>query len=125
MLNKGATSAFINKGLITLIPKSSDHARLNNWKPITLLGNTYKILAKVLARRVQVALPHIVRPNQTGFMEGRSILDNVFLAQETLAWVEESNQDLILLLLDFEKAFNRIEWGFLFTALVKLGFDAT
>jgi hypothetical protein len=125
MLNKGATSAFINKGLITLIPKSSDHARLNNWKPITLLGNTYKILAKVLARRVQAALPHIVRPNQTGFMEGRSILDNVFLAQETLAWVEESNQDLILLLLDFEKAFDRIEWGFLFTALVKLGFDAT
>jgi hypothetical protein len=90
-----------------------------------LFGNTYKILAKVLAGRVQTTLPHIIRPNQMGFVEGRSILDNVFMAQEALAWAEESNQDLVLLLLDFEKAFDRIEWGFLFTALAKLGFDDT
>ncbi len=127
MLSKGATSAFINKGLITLtlIPKSGDHTRLSNWRLITLLGNTYKILVKVLAGKVQAALPHIVRPNQTGFVEGRSILDNAFMAQEALDWAEESDQDLVLLLLDFEKAFDKIEWGFLFTALVKFGFDDT
>jgi hypothetical protein len=59
---------------------------------------------------------------QTDFVEGRSILDNTFLAQEAQDWAEESNQDLVLLLLDFEKAFYRIEWGFLFEALAKLGF---
>jgi hypothetical protein len=58
-------------------------------------------------------------------MERRSILDNVFIAQETLSWAEESNQDLVLLLLDFEKTFDRIEWGFLFGALEKLGFGDT
>ncbi len=58
-------------------------------------------------------------------MEGRSILNNVFIAQEALSWAEESNQDLILLLLDFEKAFDRIEWNFLFTALEKLKFEDT
>jgi hypothetical protein len=58
-------------------------------------------------------------------MEGRSILDNAFMAQEALEWAEESDQDLVLLLLDFEKAFNIIEWGLLFTALVKLGFNDT
>jgi len=47
-----------------------------------------------------------------GFVEGRSILDNVFMAQESLGWAEESNQDLVFLLLDFEKTFDRIEWGF-------------
>jgi len=63
MLNVGETSAHINKGLITLIPKFGDHARLNNWRSITLLGSTYKILVKTLAGRVQAALPHIVKPD--------------------------------------------------------------
>jgi len=58
-------------------------------------------------------------------MEGRSILDNVFMAQEGLGWADESNQDLVLLLLDFEKTFDRIEWNFLFKALDKLGFNPT
>jgi len=67
----------------------------------------------------------IIRSTQTCFVEGRSILDNVFMAQEGLGWAEESNQDLVLLLLDFEKAFDRIEWGFLFRALEQLGFSQT
>jgi len=71
--------ATINKGQITFIPKSGDQARLGNWRPITLLGNLYKILAKVLAGRVQTVLPHVIRPNQTGFVERRSIFDNVFM----------------------------------------------
>lgn len=85
MFNEGATLTFINKGVITLIPKSGDHARFNNWRLITLLGSVYKILAKVFAGILQAALPHIIRPNQTGFVEGRSIFDNVFIAQEALS----------------------------------------
>jgi hypothetical protein len=73
-----------DEGLITLIPKYGDHSKLGNWRLITFLGNIYKILAKLLARRIQASLPHIIRPNQTGFVEGRSILDNIFLAQESL-----------------------------------------
>jgi hypothetical protein len=125
LLKEGETSAYINKGIITLIPKLGDHTLLNNWRPITLLGSIYKILAKLLAERLQTVLPNIIRPNQTGFVEGRSILDNVFIAQESLSWAEENNQDLVLLLLDFEKTFNRIEWGFLFGALERLGFEDT
>lgn len=60
-----------------------------------------------------------------GFVKGKNILDNTFIAQDSLDWVVESNQDLVLLLLDFEKASDRIEWGFLFTALAKLGFSST
>ncbi len=80
MLRNGETSELINKGLITLIPKSGDHAKLGNWRPITLLGSLYKILAKTLTRRLQVFLPSVIRPGQTGFVEGKSILDNTFLA---------------------------------------------
>jgi mannosylglycoprotein endo-beta-mannosidase len=63
LLEEGETSAYINKGIITLIPKSSNHARLNNWWSITLLGSIYKILSKVLAGRLQTVLPNIIRPN--------------------------------------------------------------
>jgi hypothetical protein len=63
-----------------LIPKSGDHTRLGNWRSITLLGSLYKILTKTLARRLQGFLPSIVRPNQTRFVEGRSIFNNIFLA---------------------------------------------
>jgi hypothetical protein len=54
---------------------------------------------------------------------GRSILDNNFLAQESFEWAIESGQDLVLLLFDYEKTFDRIEWGFLFPALFELGFN--
>jgi hypothetical protein len=79
----------------------------------------------MLAGKVQAALPQIVRPNQIDFVEGRSILDNAFMAQEALEWAEKSDHNLVLLLLDFEKAFDRIEWEFLFKAMVKFGFNDT
>jgi len=62
MLRNGETSETINKGLITLIPKSGDHAKLGNWCPITLFGSLYKILVKTLARRLQTFLPNVIRP---------------------------------------------------------------
>jgi hypothetical protein len=80
MLARRLTSKYINKGMITLIPKSGDHSKLGNWCPITFLGSIYKILAKTLTRRIQEFLPLMIRPNQTGFVEGRIILDNNFLA---------------------------------------------
>ncbi len=80
MLNSGEALAFI-----TLIPKTGDRSKLGNWRPITVLGCIYKILAKALAGRLQTFLPSIIRQNQTGFVEGRSILDNVFMAQDSLS----------------------------------------
>jgi hypothetical protein len=70
--------------MITLIPKLEDHSKLGNWRPITLLGSIYKILAKTSARRIQEFLPLVIRPNQTNFVKGISILDNNFLAHEVL-----------------------------------------
>jgi hypothetical protein len=70
-LASGETSNYINMGLITLIPKTGDRSKLRNWRPITLLGNVYKILAKTFAKRLQAFLPGVIRPNQTGFVEGR------------------------------------------------------
>jgi len=91
MLALGEASAFINKGLITLIPKTGDRSKFQNWRPITLLGSVYKILAKALVGRLQAFLPRIIRPNQTRFVEGRSILDNAFIVQDSLDRAVESD----------------------------------
>jgi len=107
--------------MITLILKSGDHSKLGNWCLITLLWSIYKILTKTLARRIQEFLLLAIRPNQTGYVEGKNILNNNFLAQEVLVWALNSDQNLVLLLLDFEKAFDRIERVFLFPTLSKLG----
>jgi hypothetical protein len=87
MLTRGLTLKYINKGMITLVLKSGDHSKLGNWRPITFLGSIYKILAKTLATRIQEFFPLVIKPNQTGFVQGRNILDNNFLAQEGLVWV--------------------------------------
>jgi hypothetical protein len=58
-------------------------------------------------------------------MKDRSIIDNVFLAIEAMDWAMETSQPMVMLLLDFEKAYDRIEWGFLEGTLNKLGFNST
>jgi len=84
MLAQGLTSEHINEGMITLIPKLGEHSKPRNRRPITLLGSIYKIIAKTLGRRIEEFLPLVIKPNQTGFVEGRNIVDNNFLAQEAL-----------------------------------------
>jgi len=57
-----------NKGIIALIPKGGDTCLIKNYRPITLLSSFYKLVAKMLALRLQIILPEIVMPNQTRFV---------------------------------------------------------
>jgi hypothetical protein len=82
----------------------------------------YKIIAKVLANRLVPNLYKWICRGQTGFVRGRCIFNNVFLVVEAMNWAEESHQDLALILLDFEKAYDCISWKFLTDTLLHLGF---
>jgi hypothetical protein len=95
-------------GLQSLIPKQGDHSLITNYRPISMLGFTYKIASKTLVSKVQSSLPLWIRPTQMGFVHGRFILDNVFLAFEAMEWTNESDQNLVMLLFNFEKAYDRI-----------------
>ena len=110
------------RGLITLIPKSGDLKFLNNWRPITLLNVGYKIYAKALQMRLQEPLSEIISPDQCAYLWNRFILDNILLTHETLSWAKKSKQDTIFLKLDFSKAFDRVDWRFLFLIMTRMGF---
>jgi hypothetical protein len=111
------------RGLITLIHKGGDRLPLGNYRPITLLNTTYKIYAKLLQRRLQPVLVEIISHDQSAFLPLRYILDNIVLTQETLNWAKVSKQPLLLLKLDFAKAYDRVSWPFLFLAMEALGFN--
>ena len=109
-----------------MIPKSSGQLEeLQHWRPITLLNVIYKILAKTLARRLQPYLPKLIHDSQTGFIQERSIFDNIILFWEMVTIAEVQKQDLAVLLLDFEKAYDRVDWDFMEGTLVRMGFPNT
>jgi hypothetical protein len=61
----------------------------------------------MLARRIQAHLPIVIKPNEMGFVMGRSILNNIFLTQESLEWTTKSGHHLVFLLLNFENTFDK------------------
>ena len=82
----------------------------------------YKILTKALAQRVKQVLPHIINLDQTGYIEGRQLSHSVRLIQDVMSYTTISNTSAILLQIDFEKAFDSLEWKFLIRALEEFNF---
>lgn len=87
---------------------------IDNWRPISLLNNDYKILAIVFAKRLKSTLPDIIDETQSGFMENRHISNNIRLVLDILDYPEYIQNDSFILFLDFYKAFDSIEHEFIF-----------
>ena len=119
----GEMSVSQRRGVITLLPKEdSDELLLSNWRPITLLNVDYKIASKTIAKRIERVLPYLIHPDQTGFMKGRYIGQNIRLINDILRQTELQKIPGILLLLDFQKAFDTLEWSFIQKTLNLLNF---
>ena len=102
------------QGVITCLPKGSKPRQfLKNWRPITLLNVDYKILSACLAKRMKNVLNEIISPSQKGFLPDRFIGENTRLIFDIANYLEQKNLSGILLLLDFEKAFDSVEWSYL------------
>lgn len=95
---------------------------LKNWRPISLLNVDYKICSKSITLRLAKVLSTIVDPDQTCSVPGRTIASNVTLLRDTLDYIEQTNETGILVSLDQEKAFDRVNRGFLMGLLERLGF---
>ena len=110
----GTLSISQRRGVISLIPKDENNLMtLSNWRPVTLLNVDYKILAKVIAMRIEPVLPKLIHPDQTGFIKGRFIGQNIRLLNDLMEYTDDQKIPGILLFIDFEKAFDTIEWHFI------------
>ena len=122
----GCLSVTQRRGVIKLIPKKDAELYfIKNWRPITLLNTDYKIAAKSIANRIKLVLPNLINYDQTGFLKGRFIGENIRLIDSIIQYATEKNIPGLLLFIDFEKAFNSLEWPFIHDTLRSYGFGAS
>lgn len=122
-ISTGHLSSTMKQGVITLIPKSNkDKLSLNNWGPITLLCNDYKLLAHVYSNRLDMGLNNLVDECQSAFVKGRNIHNHTRLILDMLDCRDYIKTDSLVLFLDFFKAFDTVEHPFsaLYTTLLGL-----
>lgn len=113
----------MKQGLTSLIPKpNKDPQNIDNWRPITLLNIDYKLFALVYAKRLKSGLNEIINETQTGFMKNRHISNNIRLIMDLLDYSDQIDSGALILFLDFCKAFDTIEHGFLIHSLKVFGF---
>jgi len=112
------------KGTATqlIYKKRGDIKSLKNWRLISLTNVDYKIISKVITLHLSRVLHCIIDPDQTCSVSGRSIFSNVFLIRDVLDYIAQTDGPAILVSLDQEKAFNRVNRSFLTDLLRHLGF---
>jgi hypothetical protein len=112
----------LNYGLITLIPKVDNAMEMKKFRPICLLNVCYKIITKSLNNRLSTCINKVISENQYGFIKGKYILDCVVALHEIIHEVKKKKQNGIILKIDFEKAYDKVNWQFLYCMLHQKGF---
>ena len=101
-------------GIITLIPKGDkDKTFLKNWRPLTLLNSIYKMVSGVIAERIRPTLDTIIHGDQKGFVAGRYIGEAIRSTYDIMQWANENHRVGLILLIDFEKAYDSVSFAYI------------
>ncbi|GKV24110.1 hypothetical protein SLEP1_g33762 [Rubroshorea leprosula] len=114
-----------NASFITLIPKVENPQRIEEYRPISLIGVMYKIIAKLLANRLRKVLDKVIGEQQMAFIKGRQLVDGVVIANEVIDEAKRKKKRSFLFKVDFEKAYDKVSWDFLDYMLMRMGFCCT
>ena len=122
----GCMHGTASHSIISLMPKpKKDITEIKNWRPLSLLNCDYKIYAKMIANRLQIVLPELISTDQTGFVKGRDIADNIKSLNVIIEYCKENQIDAILTAYDFQQAFDSCEWSAMTDILRAYGFQHT
>lgn len=115
----------LNATFLTLVPKVHNPTTAADFRPIACCNVMYKVISKVLAHRLKGLLDKLVDYSQNAFIPGRKISDNVLLAQELLYGYNQNRlPPRCVMKIDIRKAYDTVEWDFLFAALDLFGFPS-
>ena len=122
-MENGIMSHSQRNGIITLLPKKDkDPFYLKNYRPISLLTVDYKIFAKILANRLKRCLGNLIHSDQSGFLKGRNIGNNIRLILDVIEFTETNEIPGVILLLDIQKAFDSVNHKYLLHVLRRFNF---
>lgn len=113
----------VNHTLLTLIPKCDNPSHIRQFRPIALCNVIYKIVTKVVAQRLKIIMPKVISEAQSSFVPGRHTTDNAIILQEMVHSMRllKGKTGYMIIKLDLEKAYDRVEWSFLQNTLEMLG----
>ncbi|XP_058768582.1 uncharacterized protein LOC131642338 [Vicia villosa] len=117
VLSKSITSSFL-----ALIPKSNNLLDLDDYRPICLVGWIHKIISKALAGRLKKVIGSVIFKSQSAFVPGRQLLDGVLVANEMVDFSIKEKKPCLLFKVDFEKANDKVNWAFLRSMMIRMGF---
>lgn len=107
----------LNFVIITLLPKQKEPRQIQQYIPICLLNVSFKIFTKVMTNRIALVAQKVIRPSQTAFLPGRNIMEGVVILHETIHEMHRKKRSGVILKLDFEKAYDKVDWTFFTTNL--------
>ena len=123
--SKGLLSTTLRQCVITCLPKGNkDRSLIKNWRPISLLCVVYKLASGAIANRLKGTLDYVISQCQTGFIKGRLISENTRLVYDIMYYTEMKQLPGLLMLIDFEKAFDSLSWNFLYEVLDSFGYSS-
>ncbi|GJX21086.1 RNA-directed DNA polymerase, eukaryota [Tanacetum coccineum] len=111
-----------NSSFIALISKIQDAKVVKDFRPVSLIGSMYKIIAKIMANRLSLVILDIISDVQSAFVSNRQILDGPCILNELLSWCKLKKSKALIFKVDFEKAFDSVRWDYLNDVLKSFGF---